>query len=105
MFTIPGQAASRAAEPFTDRTARREAQPGTTHRREDTGRAASAQGWYGGRTVASTYNPWTGGYGAMSQGHNAYGQWGHSVAARGDQWVQTGHVSTARGTAFGYRGS
>ena len=37
MFTIPGQAASRAAEPFTDRTARREAQPGTTHRREDTG--------------------------------------------------------------------
>jgi hypothetical protein len=69
------------------------------------GRAASAQGWYGGRTVASTYNPWTGGYGATSQGHNAYGQWGHSVAARGDQWVQTGHVSTGRGTAFGYQGS
>jgi hypothetical protein len=69
------------------------------------GRAASVQGWYGGRTVASAYNPWTGGYGATSQGHNAYGQWGHSVAARGDQWVQTGHVTTARGTAFGYQGS
>ena len=69
------------------------------------GRAASVQGWYGGRTVASAYNPWTGGYGATAQGHNAYGQWGTSVAARGDQWVQTGHVSTARGTAFGYRGS
>jgi hypothetical protein len=55
--------------------------------------------------VASAYNLWTGGYGATSQGHNAYGQWGTSVAARGDQWVQTGHVSTSRGTAFGYRGS
>jgi len=69
------------------------------------GRAASVQGWYGGRTVASAYNPWTGGYGATSQGHNAYAQWGSSVASRGDQWVQTGHVTTARGTAFGYQGS
>ncbi len=69
------------------------------------GRSASVQGWYGGRTAASTYNPWTGGYGATSQGHNAYGQWGHSVASRGDQWAQTGHLTTARGTAFGYRGS
>jgi hypothetical protein len=69
------------------------------------GRSASVQGWYGGRSVASTYNPWTGGYGATSQGHNAYGQWGHSVASRGDDWVRTGHVSGARGTAFGYQGS
>jgi hypothetical protein len=69
------------------------------------GRSASVQGWYGGRTVASSYNPWTGGYGATSQGHNAYAQWGQSAAVRGNQWVQTGHVSTANGTLAGYRGS
>lgn len=69
------------------------------------GRSASVQGWYGGRTTASTYNPWTGGYAATSQGHNAYAQWGTSVAGRGNQWVQTGHVTTANGTAAGYRTS
>jgi hypothetical protein len=69
------------------------------------GRSASVQGWYGGRTVASSYNPWTGGYGATAQSHNAYSQWGQSVAARGDDWVRTGHVTTDRGTAFGYQGS
>jgi len=69
------------------------------------GRSASVQGWYGGRTAAATYNPWTGGYGATRQGHNAYAQWGTSVAARGNQWVQTGHVSTRFGTAVGYRTS
>jgi hypothetical protein len=69
------------------------------------GRAASVQGWYGGRTVASAYNPWTGGYGVTSQGHNAYAQWGSSVAARNGQAIQTGHVTTANGTAAGYRTS
>jgi hypothetical protein len=69
------------------------------------GRAASAQGWYGGRTVAGSYNPWTGGYMATSQGHNAYGQWGSSVATRGGQWAQTGHITTANGTVAGYRTS
>lgn len=69
------------------------------------GRSATVQGWYGGRTVASAYNPWTGGYGATSQGHNAYAQWGQSVAVRGDQWIHTGHVTTAAGTAVGYRTS
>lgn len=69
------------------------------------GRSASVQGWYGGRTVASSYNPWTGGYARTSQGHNAYGQWGSSVATRGDQWVQTGHVTTANGTTAGFRTS
>lgn len=69
------------------------------------GRSASVQGWYGGRTVASAYNPWTGGYAATSQGHNAYSQWGSSVASRGGQWVQTGHVTTAGGTTAGYRTS
>lgn len=67
------------------------------------GRSASVQGWYGGRTAAATYNPWTGGYGRTEQGHNAYAQWGHSAAVRGDQWVQTGHISTANGTLAGYR--
>jgi hypothetical protein len=69
------------------------------------GRAASVQGVYGGRTVAAAYNPWTGGYGATSQGRNAYAQWGQSAAVRGNQWVQTSHVSTANGTLAGYRGS
>lgn len=67
------------------------------------GRAASVQGWYGGRTVAGGYNPWTGGYAGTRQGHNPYAQWGTSVAGRGNQWVQTGHVTTARGTTAAYR--
>jgi hypothetical protein len=69
------------------------------------GRVATVQGPYGGRTVASGYNPWTGGYGATSQGHNAYAQWGTSVATRGGQWAQTGHITTAGGTVAGYRTS
>lgn len=40
-----------------------------------------------------------------SQGHNACAQWGSSVATRGNQWVQTGHVTTARGTTAAYRTS
>jgi hypothetical protein len=66
------------------------------------GRSASVQGWYGGRTVAHSYNPWTGGYAATAQGHNAYSQWGSSVASRGNQWIQTGHISNANGTVAGY---
>jgi len=69
------------------------------------GRSASVQGWYGGRTAASSYNPWTGGYGATRQGHNAYAQWGGSVATRGDQWARSGHVTTSQGTRFGYQTS
>ncbi|HTQ26960.1 MAG TPA: hypothetical protein VMI35_02485, partial [Puia sp.] len=69
------------------------------------GRAATVQGPYGGRTAASSYNPWTGGYAHTQQGHNAYGQWGSSVASRGNQWAQTGHVTTANGTTAGYRTS
>ncbi|KIC95710.1 hypothetical protein [Flavihumibacter solisilvae] len=69
------------------------------------GRSASVQGPYGGRTAARAYNPWTGGYAATSQGHNAYGQWGSSVATRGGEWAQTGHVTTARGTTAAYRTS
>jgi hypothetical protein len=69
------------------------------------GRAASVQTPYGGRTAASTYNPWTGTYAHTNQGHNAYSQWGSSVATRGNQWAQTGHVTTAGGTTAGYRTS
>jgi hypothetical protein len=69
------------------------------------GRSATVQGPYGGRTAAASYNPWTGGYTRTSQGHNAYSQWGSSVSTRGNQWAQTGHVSTARGTTAGYRTS
>jgi hypothetical protein len=69
------------------------------------GRSASIQGWYGGRSAASSYNPWTGGYAHTNQGHNAYSQWGSSVATRGDQWAQTGHISNANGTIAGYRTS
>ncbi|WPR75242.1 hypothetical protein [Algoriphagus sp. NG3] len=69
------------------------------------GRSASVQGWYGGRTSASTYNPWTGTYAHTNQGHSPYAQWGSSVATRGDQWVQGGHVTTGRGTVAGIRTS
>jgi F0F1-type ATP synthase membrane subunit b/b' len=69
------------------------------------GRSASVQGYYGGRSAASAYNPWTGARGSTVQGHNAYAQWGRSAAVRGDQWAQTGHVSTARGTTTGFRSS
>jgi hypothetical protein len=69
------------------------------------GRSASVQTPYGGRSAASVYNPYTGGYGSTRQGHNAYAQWGSSVAGRGDQWAQTGHVTTRNGTTAAYRTS
>jgi hypothetical protein len=69
------------------------------------GRAATAQTWYGGRSVAHAYNPSTGGYAATRQGHSPYAQWGSSVATRGDDWARTGHVTTGRGTIAGYQTS
>lgn len=70
------------------------------------GRTTTRQSYYGGgRTTSTAYNPWTGGRGASVQGHNPYGQWGRSAAARGDQWVQSGHVTNARGTTAAYRSS
>jgi hypothetical protein len=69
------------------------------------GRSASVQGWYGGRSAASAYNPWTGTYAHTQQGYNAYGGWGTTVATRGNEWVQTGHVRTAKGTVAGYQTS
>jgi hypothetical protein len=69
------------------------------------GRAATVQTPAGGATVGQAYNPWTGTYAATRQGSNAYGQWGNSVAVRGDQWVQTAHRSNANGTLAGGRTS
>ncbi len=70
------------------------------------GRTTTRQSYYGGgRTASTAYNPWTGGRGATVQGHNPYGQWGRSAAARGDDWVRSGHVTTARGTTGAYRSS
>ncbi|HLJ85406.1 MAG TPA: hypothetical protein VKZ53_01205 [Candidatus Angelobacter sp.] len=69
------------------------------------GRGATAQGWYGGRSVGRTYNPWTGTAAATRQGHSPYAQWGSSAAVRGNQWAQSGHVTTAGGTVSGYRSS
>jgi hypothetical protein len=69
------------------------------------GRSVSAYGPYGSATAARTYNPYTGVYGATRQGSNAYGNWGSSVAVRGDQWAQTAHRTTSQGTAAGFRTS
>ena len=69
------------------------------------GRSVSAYGPYGSATAARTYNPYTGVYGATRQGSNAYGNWGSSVAVRGDQWAQTAHRTTSQGTAAGFRSS
>jgi hypothetical protein len=69
------------------------------------GRSVSAYGPYGSMTAARTYNPYTGVYGATRQGSNAYGNWGSSVAIRGDQWAQTAHRTTSAGTAAGFRTS
>jgi hypothetical protein len=69
------------------------------------GRSVSAYGPYGSVTAARTYNPYTGVYGATRQGSNAYGNWGSSVAVRGDQWAQTAHRSNSQGTVAGFRTS
>lgn len=43
------------------------------------------------------------GYAGTSQGHSPYTQWGTSVAGKGDQWIKTGHIATANGTAAGFK--
>jgi hypothetical protein len=57
------------------------------------------------RDRGAHYNPYTGVYGATRQGSNAYGNWGSSVAVRGDQWAQTAHRTNSEGTAAGFRTS
>lgn len=69
------------------------------------GGARTAQTWYGGRTVAGAYNPWTNTGAATRQGSSPYAQWGTSVVRSGDDWARTGHVTTDRGTVGGVRTS
>jgi hypothetical protein len=58
---------------------------------------------YGSRSAAGAYNPYTGTGAATRQGSSPYGQWGSSVVTRGNQAVQTGHVTTSQGTVAGAR--
>lgn len=68
-------------------------------------RGGTIYGPYGSRTAAGAYNPYTGGYAGTRQGSSPYAQWGTSVVGRGDQWAQTGHVTTGAGTIAGGRTS
>ena len=66
-------------------------------------RGATASTAYGTRSAAGAYNPYTGNAAATRQGSNAYSQWGSSVVSNGNQALQTGHVTTAQGTAAAAR--
>ena len=66
-------------------------------------RGASVSTAYGTRSAAQAYNPHTGAGAATRQGSSPYGQWGTSVVSRGNQAVQTGHVTTSQGTVEGAR--
>ncbi len=61
-------------------------------------RGASATTAYGTNTVAQAYNPRTGTYAQTQQHSSPYGQWGTSTVSKGNQAVQTGHVTTSQGT-------
>lgn len=66
-------------------------------------RGATAYGPYGSASAGRAYNPYTGTAAVTRQGSTAYGQWGSSVVSRGNQAVQTGHVSSAGRTVAGAR--
>ena len=66
-------------------------------------RGGSVSTAYGTRSAASAYNPSTGNAAATRQGSNAYSQWGSSVVSNGNQALQTGHVTSAQGTAAAAR--
>jgi hypothetical protein len=66
-------------------------------------RGGTVSNGYGTRSAAGAYNPYTGTGAATRQGSSPYGQWGSSVVARGNQAVQTGHVTTSQGTIAGAR--
>ncbi len=59
-------------------------------------RGGAAYGPYGSSAYARAYNPRTGASAATRQGANIYGNWGSTVAHRGDSWAQTGHVTDYR---------
>ena len=56
-------------------------------------RGAVAYGPYGAAGRATAYNPRTGTAAGTRQGANAYGSWGTSAVARGDQWATTSRVT------------
>ena len=66
-------------------------------------RGASVSTPYGTRSAAQSYNARTGVGAATRQGSSPYGQWGSSVVSRGNQAVQSGHLTTAQGTLAGAR--
>ena len=57
-------------------------------------RGAAAWGPYGAGGAAQAWNPRTGAYGHTRQGANIYGSWGSSSVHRGDDWLQTGRVTS-----------
>jgi len=62
------------------------------------GRVSTVQTPYGGRTYSSSYNPYTGVASARSGGWNAYGSWGSTAVARGDDWAVSNRASNSQGT-------
>ena len=66
-------------------------------------RGGSIYGPYGSRTAAGAYNPYTGGYAGTRQGSSPYGHWGTSVVGRGNQAIQTGHISSGNRSVYGAR--
>jgi hypothetical protein len=66
-------------------------------------RGASVSTPYGTRSAAQSYNAYTGVGAATRQGSGPYSQWGSSVVSRGNQAVQSGHITTGQGTVVGAR--
>jgi hypothetical protein len=69
------------------------------------GRMSTVQTPWGGRTWSSSYNPYTGVASARAGGWNAYGSWGSTAIARGDNSIVSNRVSTADGTVRRTTGS
>lgn len=72
------------------------------------GRYVAARRWVGPYGAGTDYrwdNPRTGWQGAGFQARSPYAQWGRTVATNGSAWLSAGHVTTARGTVGGIRGS
>jgi hypothetical protein len=66
-------------------------------------RGGTVSNGYGTRSAAQAYNPRTGTYAQTRQGSTPYSQWGSSVVSKGNQAVQTGHISNSQGTVAGAR--
>ncbi len=66
-------------------------------------RGVHAYGPYGSASAGRAYNPYTGVGVATRQASTPYAHWGSSVVTRGNQAVQTGHVSNSQGTLVGAR--